>query len=52
MNWMYGIAGWMAAHDMKFNPMKVYNEQRYNNMSLLDKLAVTPIEPSPYYTRF
>lgn len=39
-------------HDMKFNPMKVYEEQRYNNMSLLDKLAVTPVEPSPYYTRF
>ena len=39
-------------HDLKFNPMKAINEDRYNNLSELDKLAITPVDPNPYYNRF
>ena len=39
-------------HIRKFDPMKEQTIIRYNNLSELDKLAVTPVEPSPYYSRF
>lgn len=39
-------------HDLKFNPLKAINDDRYTMLSELEKLAITPIEPNPYYKRF
>lgn len=39
-------------HKLKFNPMQAIMDDRYENLSELDKLALTPVEQSPYYTRF
>ena len=39
-------------HIRKFDPMKEQAIIRYNNLPELDKLAITPVEPSPYYNRF
>lgn len=45
-------ASFQRMHDLKFNPMKQYQDNWYDNLSELDKLAITPVEKHPCYDRW